>query len=115
MKTLLAVSTAAIFSITSQSAYAFSIKISSIKKQPAIASIAQIETLTLKTPEPLPIISALAIDPILLPKESAVSPLIESAASPVPVPAAAWLFGSGLLGLFGLNKKKLAINTEIEK
>lgn len=27
--------------------------------------------------------------------------------SPVPVPAAAWLFGSGLLGLFGFSKRKL--------
>lgn len=27
-------------------------------------------------------------------------------ASPVPVPAAVWLFGSGLLGLFGFSKKK---------
>lgn len=27
-------------------------------------------------------------------------------ASPVPVPAAAWLFGSGLLGLFGIARRK---------
>ncbi|MBV5305373.1 MAG: VPLPA-CTERM sorting domain-containing protein [Desulfobulbaceae bacterium] len=26
--------------------------------------------------------------------------------APVPVPAAAWLLGSGLLGLFGLRRKK---------
>ena len=33
---------------------------------------------------------------------------IFSAASPVPVPAAAWLFGSGLLGLFGFLRRKTA-------
>jgi hypothetical protein len=26
--------------------------------------------------------------------------------APVPVPAAAWLLGSGLIGLFGMSKKK---------
>jgi hypothetical protein len=28
------------------------------------------------------------------------------AASVVPLPAAAWLFGSGLLGLFGVSRRK---------
>jgi len=32
----------------------------------------------------------------------------ESAASTVPVPAAVWLFGSGLLGLIGVAKRKKA-------
>jgi hypothetical protein len=30
------------------------------------------------------------------------------AASPVPIPAAVWLFGSGLLGLIGVSKKRLS-------
>jgi hypothetical protein len=31
---------------------------------------------------------------------------LSAAASPVPVPAAAWLFGSGLLGLVGVARRK---------
>lgn len=31
---------------------------------------------------------------------------VSSPTAPVPVPAAAWLLGSGLLGLFGLRRKK---------
>ena len=29
-------------------------------------------------------------------------------ASPVPIPASAWLFGSGLFGLFGIARRKKA-------
>jgi hypothetical protein len=29
-------------------------------------------------------------------------------ATPTPIPAAAWLFGSGLLGMIGLRRKKSA-------
>jgi hypothetical protein len=32
-----------------------------------------------------------------------------TAASPVPIPAAAWLFGSGLLGLVGLVRRKKVV------
>ena len=34
---------------------------------------------------------------------------LEGAVSAVPVPAAAWLFGSGLLGLIGISRKKVHI------
>jgi len=34
--------------------------------------------------------------------------LVRDTISPVPVPAAAWLMGSGLLGLFGLSRRKTA-------
>ena len=29
--------------------------------------------------------------------------------NPVPIPAAAWLFGSGLIGLFGIARRKLSV------
>jgi len=32
--------------------------------------------------------------------------LVGVKASPVPVPAAAWLLGSGLVGLFGVKRRK---------
>ncbi len=35
-------------------------------------------------------------------------PWVVFEASPVPIPAAAWLFGSGLLGLIGFSKRKKA-------
>ncbi|WP_425389242.1 VPLPA-CTERM sorting domain-containing protein [Desulfobulbus elongatus] len=37
----------------------------------------------------------------------------ESAASPVPVPAAAWLLGCGLMGLVGLRRKAQQGNVAI--
>ena len=38
--------------------------------------------------------------------EAAITDKLERELNPVPVPAAVWLFGSGLLGLVGIARRK---------
>jgi hypothetical protein len=46
------------------------------------------------------------LDPLFTPSDSNYTVLISSNLQPVPVPAAVWLFGSGLIGLIGVARRK---------
>ncbi|MEE9493187.1 MAG: hypothetical protein V3W04_07405 [Gammaproteobacteria bacterium] len=89
---------AAVLLVTSQSAFAFRIKVSSVAPATPVAVEATIEVAPPSTTPVIPPVS----DPLVTPTP----PLENAAASPVPVPAAAWLLGSAVLGFAGFFRRQ---------